>query len=44
MKDKTAGYNEIYGDSEVLSNKISGIIAEMGNYIVKNFTFGSYIK
>ena len=44
MKDKTAEYNEIYGDSEILSNKISGVTAEMSNDIVKNLTFSSYIK
>ncbi len=44
MKDKTSEYNEIYGDSEILSNKISGITAEMSNDIVKNLTFSSYIK
>jgi transposase len=44
IKDKIAEYNEIYGDLKIMSNKISGIIAEMSNYIVKNMTFSSYIK
>ena len=44
MKDKIAEYNEIYGDSEVPSNKISGIIREISDDIVKNLTFSSYIK
>ena len=44
MKDKISEYNEIYQDSEVPSNKISGIIREMSDDIVKNPTFSSYIK
>ena len=44
MKDKIAEYNELYGDLKILSSKISGIIAEISNHIVKNLTFSSYIK
>lgn len=44
MKDKIAEHNDIYKDLKEMRDKISGIISQMSNEVVKNLTFSSYIK
>lgn len=44
MKDKIAENNEVYNNSDNLSDRISEIIHLMSDKVVKNLTFSSYIK
>jgi hypothetical protein len=44
MKDKMTENNEVYDNSDYLSDKISEIVRPTSDEAVKNLTFSSYIK
>ncbi len=44
MKDKIAENNDIYDSLEKLSGKISEIVRQISNEVVKSLTFSSYIR